>query len=274
MAKLDLNLKENAVDSLNEAIAKYQQGQDGDPKAYKFCVLHLAHAVELLLKYYVTKRHPLLIYKNPFAEKIKPDSMTIGLYEALNFLRNEGTEFPAGFLTDLEWLKKLRNQIEHHKFSLEIDEVNEVVGRLVKSIHDFGVANEEDNLAKLIEADQFEVFNELAQTYEHRLKEALEKVEVATKEAYKGYRQKEYGLVDFTVLSCPSCDNETMIPDADADSGYTCQFCGETESDEIEEYCEVCGDGWPKGEMLYIDWAGDGQMVYICPRHSGAYDDD
>lgn len=38
MADVELDLLENAIDSLNEALAKYQEGKDGEDKSYKFCV--------------------------------------------------------------------------------------------------------------------------------------------------------------------------------------------------------------------------------------------
>lgn len=57
MARIELDLLENAIDSLNEALAKYQDGLDGNEKAYKFCVQHLSHFLELVLKYYVTQSH-------------------------------------------------------------------------------------------------------------------------------------------------------------------------------------------------------------------------
>ncbi len=63
--KHELGLLENVLDSLNEALRKFQPGESGEPRAYKFAVLHFAQALELLFKYYVTQSHPLLIYKNP-----------------------------------------------------------------------------------------------------------------------------------------------------------------------------------------------------------------
>lgn len=33
-------------------------------------ILHFSHFMELILKYYVTQAHPLLIYKNPFAKSL------------------------------------------------------------------------------------------------------------------------------------------------------------------------------------------------------------
>lgn len=62
MSNIELDLLDNAIDSLNEALSKYQQGKKGDTKAYKFCIQHLSHFFELILKFYVTQSHPLLIY--------------------------------------------------------------------------------------------------------------------------------------------------------------------------------------------------------------------
>ena len=65
MAKHKLDLRENSADSCNEALSKYREGLAGNGGAFKFAILHLAHALELLFKSYFAKVHPLLpdIYK-------------------------------------------------------------------------------------------------------------------------------------------------------------------------------------------------------------------
>lgn len=55
-----LDLLDNAMDSLEEALKKFEEGDDGDQKAYKFCVLHMAHFIELIFKHHITEKHPLL----------------------------------------------------------------------------------------------------------------------------------------------------------------------------------------------------------------------
>jgi hypothetical protein len=67
--KHELDLLENAIDSLKEALDKFKEGSDTNRRAYKFAILHYSHFLELLFKYYVSKSHPLLIYKNPFSKK-------------------------------------------------------------------------------------------------------------------------------------------------------------------------------------------------------------
>jgi hypothetical protein len=63
IATHELDLLDNALDSLAEALAKFEEGDDGEPKAYKFAVLHMAHFIELIFKHHVAEKHPLLIYK-------------------------------------------------------------------------------------------------------------------------------------------------------------------------------------------------------------------
>ena len=127
-----LDLLGNAMDSLEEALKKFEEGDAGDQKAYKFCVLHMAHFIELIFKHHITEKHPLLIYANPFAPKIDPaTAKTIGLWEAVNFINNEDKDAVSGdFKKDLDWLKRLRNDIEHHKFEMDVATARITIGRL------------------------------------------------------------------------------------------------------------------------------------------------
>jgi hypothetical protein len=265
MTDIKLDLLDNAIDSLNEALSKYQEGKDGNEKAYKFCIQHLSHFFELILKYYVTQSHPLLIYKNPFAKVINQESQTIGLYEAINFLKNEGHEISERFEEDLHWLKKLRNNIEHHKFEMDVDEVEETIGRLMSAVVEFDESHESINLSSYISTAQYDLFHMLANTYEGRLKKAELEVKRAKEKAYDGVRPKEYNLVDFHIYHCYECDHDTMIPNSESSTGYLCTFCGNEESDDIEVECGMCGSSWPIRDMRYLDWADTGQYDYYCP---------
>jgi hypothetical protein len=120
MTTHELDLLENAVDSLAEALSKFEEGDNGEPKAYKFAVLHMAHFVELVFKHHIASKHSLLIYKDPFAAKVDRNK-TITLWDAINFINNEAADTVSPTLKkDLEWLKRLRNEIEHHKFRMEV----------------------------------------------------------------------------------------------------------------------------------------------------------
>jgi DNA-directed RNA polymerase subunit RPC12/RpoP/exonuclease VII small subunit len=258
MADLELDLLQNALDSLDEALAKYKQGQSGDEKAYKFCVQHVSHFFELLLKYYVTKAHRLLVYKNPFAKKIDDESQTIGLHDAINFLKNEGHELTPQFEEDLKWLKTLRNRIEHHKFSMDTEKVQETIGRLITAVAEFDESHEGIDLKGHLSDDAFELFHELAKTYEKK----LAKARAAVQEILSGLDPKED---EISVYECPECGHETLAPSDDSETGFRCTFCGNEESDDIEVACAICGQQWHKWQMRLLDWADTGHPEYYCP---------
>lgn len=62
--KIKLDIKSNAIDSFNEALAKLESAQSGDKKAYKFAILHLSHAIELVLKMYLQGLDENLLFQN------------------------------------------------------------------------------------------------------------------------------------------------------------------------------------------------------------------
>ncbi len=254
MVVIELDLLENSIDSLNEALVKYQDGKDGNEKAYKFCVQHLSHFLELIFKHYVTLSHPLLIYKNPFAKSIGHESQTIGLNEALNFLKNEGHDICKKFEQDIIWLKKLRNNIEHHKFSMAIEEIEDTIGRLMSAVVSFDESHENVDISSYISSEQYDLFHHLADTYEGRLRKAEEAVEHALQEDDEIY-----------VYHCYECNHETMIPDVESCSGYKCTFCNNEESDDIEVNCGGCGSSWPIWQMKTIDWSDTGNYESYCP---------
>jgi hypothetical protein len=267
--KHKLDLLENAIDSLNEALAKYEQAKAGDVKAYKFCVLHLSHFLELVLKLYVTLAHPHLIYKNPFAKQFDGESQTIGLQEAINFLRNEGRDLPDDFLSDLDWLKKLRNRIEHHKFEMDIPEVEATIGRLIRAFVEFDQVHENLGLDDSVNMKHFDLFIALADNYELNLKKA--KGDVAT----LAHRSRDD--MDFQVGECPECEHETMISSTDSKTGLKCLFCGNEEpSDDVEVRCGICDLPWPRFQMDYCDWYDQDDWIHVCPRcrHDPEYVED
>jgi chaperonin cofactor prefoldin len=253
--EIKLDLFDNAIDSLNEALVKYQEGKNGNEKAYKFCVLHLSHFLELLLKYYVSKNHPLLIYKNPFLKNVKK-SQTIGLYEAINFLKNGGYDISPNFEKDMDWLKKLRNDIEHHTFSMDKNEVEKTIERLASAVVEFDELHEDINLSSYISTEQYDLFHRLAKNYEWQLKQAEKKVKEALESS-------DSDSVKRIVYYCHECNHDTMIPNEESSSGYKCAFCGNEESYDIEKKCYRCGQLWANG-LMSIDYD-----AYICPHCTG-----
>lgn len=242
--KHKLDIFDNAVDSLNEALRKYEEGEESGPRAYKFAVLHFAHFAELLFKYYVSKSHPLLIYKNPFSKKIDKEN-TIGLWDAIQFLRNEGRSISPELLKDLEWMKSLRNDIEHSRFEMDVKEVRRTLGRLIRATEEL---NAELNLIRLvdhIEPDLFDTYDTLADEYRAQLAHARSE---ASEESEDG-----------EVFDCGICgESATAVRE---DEGYSCRFCGEIE--ELVQ-CFYCEETYRRADVSVWNDEHPPAIDYVC----------
>lgn len=228
MAKHELDLLANAIDSFNESLAKYRAAEAGSTGAYKFAIIHFAHFLELLFKYYVTQAHPLLIYKNPFAKDVE-NQATIGLWEAVQFLRNEGHVIDPDFQKDLEWLKKLRNSIEHHKFTMDLADVRKTLGRLTQALLEFNDNVAEFDIRDHVDKDNLKVFETLSDEYKAAVAAARSK---AKEDSESGEAER-----------CHYCGEETA---ALIGGEYACRYCEET--DPIKACC-ICGTDERRSDM-------------------------
>ncbi len=245
-----LDLFENAVDSLVEALHKFREGENGDDKAYKFAVLHTTHFLELLLKHHVAKKHPLLIYTNPFSKKLDT-AKTIALWDAVNFINNESEgALDQELIADLEWLKKLRNEIEHHKFEMDLENVRITMGRIYQAVKEFLESHSDIELEKHIPETVAETFNALADEYEFKRQAAIKEAEKYEDEHPVDYKDPD---AKPPVLFCYECDSPTLVESEESSTGYICNFCGNEESDEIPANCNICGVSTTVGELVYWD---------------------
>lgn len=264
-----LDLLDNAMDSLEEALKKFEEGDAGDQKAYKFCVLHMAHFIELIFKHHITEKHPLLIYTNPFVENLKPaTAKTIGLWEAVNFINNEEKDAVAGdFKKDLDWLKRLRNDIEHHKFEMDVPAARVTIGRLFRSVLEFldsyGAVDVEKRIPNATKA----IFKVLSDEYQFKLRDALKEAD-SVEEAHPGLQMDPDA--DPVRLECESCGNDTMVLNEVSGSGYRCTFCENEDGDNLPASCTCCGARMTVGDLeTWVD--DDHGLEYRCYYCSGRY---
>lgn len=267
MTTHELGLLDNALDSLAEALAKFEAGDDGDAKAYKFAVLHMAHFIELIFKHHIASKHPLLIYKEPFNAKLDKNK-TITLRDAINFINNEATDTVSPALKkDLEWLKRLRNDIEHHKFKMEVPEVRSTIGRLFRSVVDFLENHTDIELESLIPSSTLKTFQLLSDEYEFKLRTAL-KVAEQFEEANPPHHDDPDAPP--ARLDCENCGNPTLIQNQESSTGYRCLVCENEEGDNIPSGCDICGAAATQGEL--DGWElEDGSYEYRCYYCSGRY---
>lgn len=115
---------------------------------------------------------PLLVYKNPFSKDLKREN-TIGMWEAVQFLANEGKPSDKAFVADLKWIKDLRNDIEHSQFDMDVPTVRKTMGRLVQAITEFhSDVSEEDELEAFVSKENMPLYQELADEYAREMGQA------------------------------------------------------------------------------------------------------
>ncbi|WP_210441135.1 hypothetical protein [Vibrio crassostreae] len=242
--KHKLDLLENAIDSLREALEKYEDGEAKGLSSYKFAILHFSHFFELLFKHYVTQSHPLLIYKNPFSKKIEKEN-TIGLWEAVQFLKNEGMEISKDFNDDLIWIKKLRNDIEHFKFELNAMEVRQALGRLIRATNEFNDEHGIIDVADYLGGVHLKTYNELGDEYEAKLANARILASEASDDDDGHY--------------CDSCGESYVA--AKKGGELHCQFCEEVTS--LFE-CIHCHEDYREDEVRTWNDDHPPHIDYMC----------
>ncbi len=243
MSTHDLDLRSNALDSLNEALRQFASADASDPRAYKFAILHFSHFLELILKHHISQHHPLLIYKNPFAKNIEKEQ-TIGLWEAIQFLKNAGNPLDPDFILDLEWLKKLRNQIEHYRFSLDTKAVRRTMARLVQATVMFDEAVASLNIEAGIDPSVRGMFSTLSD--EHAATLSAAKQDAAEEADEEGVRD------------CRICGESDVV--TSSSQGAYCHYCEEV--DELVE-CARCTNNFLQSECRLWDASHD-PPLYMC----------
>lgn len=266
MTTHNLDLFENAIDSLIEALKKFEEGDAGEPAAYKFAVLHMAHFVELLFKHHITDKHPLLIFKDPFAQKLN-EQKTITLWDAVNFINNEAADtISTSLRKDLEWLKNLRNNIEHHRFSMEVSEVRITLGRLFRSVREFIQEHSDVDLEDHIPQSVLRTFQLLSDEYEFKLRTAIQEAD-----RFENDHPPDHNDPDALPprIACEACGEPTMILNESSSTGYKCLMCENEEGDEIPAGCTICGAMFTYGELQ--EWRDEHGIEYRCYYCSGQY---
>ena len=230
--KFSFDIKSDAIDSFNEALAKYEQGQAGDTKSFKFAITHLAHCIELVLKMYLQTLDEFLVFSKCFKEVAKraksdgsdllsaftalkgegfdleslvqghPCPHTVTVEQALSVAMCEvckitGNKFVGqDFVDDINWMKGLRNSIEHFEFDFTPKEVRLCIGRLIRGLAEFADIFSLFDLESEVGKERFHVFEVLADEYSHLLAEANQTVADAKRELFSGVRPKHQMFIE------------------------------------------------------------------------------
>lgn len=232
----DSGLADGAFDFLEKAVL---ETTTKECKRYKFAVLDLFTAVELLLKERLVQEHWTLVFQDlDQATEIRyrtGDFKSVDFGSALKRLSNiASVNFPDNHTKHLESLKKLRNRVQHFHAPITADiaiphlaNVTNVLLRFVES-----------QLPRILysKSDQIKEIYIAISSFDEYIRIRLE--------AIKGNLTKYVALV-----SCPQCEQTTLGLGLEDPH---CQFCNYTNN--------------PWDAM--VDAIGDG-IVGVCDKCSG-----
>lgn len=205
--KIEFDLLSNAIDSLHHAIEHFAPlGDEAVASDYKRAILDVSHAVELLLKERLSREHPALIWRN--VEKYPSlDAQTVTVDEAIARLDSIcSVKISEEDRAAINASKRLRNSIQHFRFSVTEKEAKISIGKMLAFILDFS----EKELAHSIRRDL---------QRDDRLRDLLK-----IHEFYQEYDKR----VEAEMRS------KGKWPE-------TCSQCDLTSFDVMTGVCEVCG---------------------------------
>jgi hypothetical protein len=231
-------------------------------KSFKFAILHINHFVELSFKYFIIQIHPILVYHQPYTDKELEKQRTLSINEAINFYKNtiKNDKNKINLLTkthlkDIDWLKKIRNDIEHFKFELDIPHVKNSIGKILSILNeifkDYGI-----ELARELSEKYSDLYNTLINDYTRELY-------IAEKNA-----QNEREINHITKQSfydkCTYCGYNTQVYREKSNEFY-CHYCKESVEAKC---CDWCNELFPFSEAVESIVEG----IYFC--NSDCFDKD
>src|SRR5687767_14576323 len=110
MKQLEMDLIDNAYDFVNESLRAAKRASR-KARAWKFAIVHIVQAIELLLKERLRQEHPVLIYENVDRQK-----NTVSLAQAVSRI-TEALAIPLTQkeLTAIDKARRWRDRMIHYE---------------------------------------------------------------------------------------------------------------------------------------------------------------
>lgn len=224
------SLLENALDSFFEGYRQFElANEECSGRRWKFVILHISHFLELLLKYAISSKHPLLVYKQHY-RPCTQHARTISLLESIEVLSNLEMALPEDFRVKAEWLNKLRNSVMHFEFQYDPQHVKNMISQVVKLAVKFDENNQVCKILSLIQEKDAQVYSDILvmiDEYNKKLSEAEGLIQKEYDKQIQTLRPEEMSdfMSNWEVLECEECGNNTFIANDDSPTGYQCTFC-------------------------------------------------
>lgn len=233
----------NAIDSLRIGCA-HTVG-DPEPAQRKQAILTIFHAIELLLKERLYREHPLLIYKDLNA-KIRADSFTVGVKDALTRLESIGITIPKAPRDVIEKLQGRRNRIEHHRYDEE-EQDHQTISECIAFSFFFIEAILEENIHKDFGADLMRDIQSVVFSHDEQRWAAMFRLEKWLKKTWPEWDPLESDMPEQFegTLDCPVCRQEYLSICEHREP--FCFYCNTT-VDAVQ--CAECGFTYIEGEHI------------------------
>lgn len=162
--KLKMSLTENAYDFLNASLKyfheadeygnhnKFLSNRDKHSK-WKFAIINIIQAMELLFKEILKREHPILIYENidnGYTSNNKTVSLSLALNRMVTILN---LDIDNSDITKIKKVINLRNEMMHYKFHLSSEEAKQKYGMIYKFIKNFHQEYLNEDISKRINKD-------------------------------------------------------------------------------------------------------------------------
>lgn len=248
-----MTLLENAEDFLREAV---HHARMATPRNWKYAILHLCSALELLFKAILEQEHWSLIFEN--VNEASRQKLYSGNFRSVRFdtavKRLQGIlggPLTAKDVKYLETLRDRRNCLMHFSVNLNINQARSLVARGLNIFLDLR--------RSYLTSDrglEYEI-NQTLQDFQNYVKQRLRSLSQELKDAERPHRL-------FT--TCRHCAQETIVL---RDDRAFCLFCGEEYSlDELAEIGEGRGGPCPQcegGSLTFVLFNNE-EGQFVCVR--------
>lgn len=218
MIKIELNLLDNGLDYIYEAVRPIFSKHDNSQHSWKYSVLHIYSGIELLLKEKLKQEHWSLIFQDVGNADIKnlENGNFVSVYheELVKRLRN----ISKVIINDepIKSLRDLRNRFEHFEVNIALTECEKTVVSALDEIIKFW----ENHLIDISTAEQqqkFRMIKNIATSYELYIEQRLKKFE----QAINGIIESGNGIL----VNCPVCGSSSFAVFKDNEKECKCFVC-------------------------------------------------
>jgi hypothetical protein len=154
--QFQMDLRENAYDFVNESLRAAKRA-DHRARAWKFAIVHIVQAIELLLKERLRQEHAVLVWEN-----VDRPKHTVSLMVAVGRITGAlGIQLTTRELHAIEKARRWRDLMIHYEFDVQVPEVKAIYARLFEFVTAFHAAHLGGELHDHIEPELWEKEAEL-----------------------------------------------------------------------------------------------------------------